>query len=54
MLGSCGDGYNIVEHECDDGNNNTGDGCDNVCAVEFGWRCYGGTPETADFCYKIS
>ena len=38
--GKCGDGLldNDCE-ECDDGNTNVGDGCDDACVVEEGWVC---------------
>jgi len=38
----CGNGVldNIVGREyCDDGNFNSGDGCDENCDVEVGWEC---------------
>lgn len=47
----CGDGLKFV-HECDDGNNNDGDGCSRDCQVEAGYTCTGGTPNSADQCYN--
>ena len=35
--------------ECDDGNQITGDGCDQYCDVEFMWTCAGKTPDTCVF-----
>ena len=35
----CGDGLNLGSVECDDGNNNDGDGCSSICNVESGYRC---------------
>ena len=26
--------------ECDDGNQNDGDGCSAECSIEVGWTCY--------------
>ena len=34
----CGNGRIDVEEECDDGNHESGDGCDN-CSIELGWDC---------------
>jgi fibro-slime domain-containing protein len=38
---SCGDGMLLAgdEEECDDGNRVNGDGCDENCKPEVGWRC---------------
>lgn len=36
----CGDGYDWGQHECDDNNNVSGDGCSLICNVEVGWQCY--------------
>lgn len=38
---SCGDGILLAgdEEECDDGNNLSGDGCDENCKPETGWAC---------------
>jgi cysteine-rich repeat protein len=37
----CGDGI-VDGHECDDGNNVSGDGCDGTsCVIEPGWTCSG-------------
>ena len=36
----CGDGLKDPEEDCDDGNNDNGDGCRFDCdAVEPGWNC---------------
>ena len=29
----------IPPETCDDGNFVSGDGCSNICQVEFGWSC---------------
>eukprot|EP00347_Sterkiella_histriomuscorum_P021781 403332787 len=51
----CGDGLNMGQLECDDGNIRGGDGCNSDCQVERGWNCYGGDTETADYCkYTIN
>eukprot|EP00826_Nyctotherus_ovalis_P047315 TRINITY_DN5429_c0_g1_i20.p1 TRINITY_DN5429_c0_g1~~TRINITY_DN5429_c0_g1_i20.p1 ORF type:complete len:529 (-),score=105.27 TRINITY_DN5429_c0_g1_i20:544-2130(-) len=36
----CGDGLNMGEYECDDGNVANGDGCSAECTVEEGFACY--------------
>mmetsp|Transcript_43281 Transcript_43281/g.31189 ORF Transcript_43281/g.31189 Transcript_43281/m.31189 type:complete len:100 (+) Transcript_43281:1905-2204(+) len=38
----CGDGKNYGVLVCDDGNNESGDGCSSQCTVEEGYYCYGG------------
>ncbi|KAL4422517.1 hypothetical protein ABPG75_008714 [Micractinium tetrahymenae] len=38
-LAACGNGVLEGLEECDDGNTNTGDGCDATCKVESGWHC---------------
>lgn len=35
----CGDGLVTGDEECDDGNNEDGDGCDQDCFEEPGWAC---------------
>jgi len=35
----CGDGVLVGTEVCDDGNLNTGDGCDNVCLIESAHYC---------------
>lgn len=51
----CGDGLNIMNStECDDGNNENGDGCSNTCKFESGWKCDGGNEKTADTCVSIT
>lgn len=49
----CGDGKNIGQAQCDDGNTKNGDGCSSDCKVEKGWRCYGGGPFKKDTCVEI-
>ena len=36
--------------DCDDGNNDDGDGCSRDCRVENGYVCRGGSPENKDNC----
>jgi len=36
----CGDGINLGQYACDDGNTNSGDGCDSNCKIEPGFTCY--------------
>lgn len=38
--GVCGDGA-IGGEGCDDGNTNSGDGCDSTCNVETNYACIG-------------
>lgn len=45
----CGDGKRYVR-ECDDGNQNPGDGCSASCTIEPGWVCRGGSPDIPDTC----
>ncbi len=33
----CGDGFNMGQYECDDGNDINFDGCNNKCEIEKGW-----------------
>lgn len=35
----CGDGQRGVSEQCDDGNQDNGDGCNEHCATEPGWSC---------------
>lgn len=35
----CGDGINMGQFECDDGNNVNGDGCSAECTIEKGFKC---------------
>ncbi len=49
----CGDGAIARGEECDDGNDQDGDGCDAACAIEPGWACYeptGGASECEETC----
>ena len=48
-LERCGDGFKF-NLECDDGNNDDGDGCSRDCRIEEGYTCQGGSPDTADSC----
>lgn len=48
----CGDGLNLGTFECDDGNLNNGDGCDQFCNVEDGFLC-NRQSEGADICIDI-
>ncbi len=41
MAAWCGDGVIDAGEECDDGNNQPNDGCDEVCLIEFGACCHG-------------
>jgi cysteine-rich repeat protein len=47
----CGDGMRLSsEIECDDGNNDDGDGCSSSCKLETGWFCNGGDSVSTDIC----
>lgn len=35
----CGDGYKLTTEECDDGDLDVFDGCDDMCKIENGWYC---------------
>lgn len=37
----CGNGVRSFPEDCDDGNNEPGDGCSENCLVEAGWNCSG-------------
>ena len=37
----CGDGITSGAEACDDGNNDSGDGCSATCHLELGWKCTG-------------
>ena len=45
----CGDGKRFIV-ECDDGNNDDGDGCSLDCKIEQGYTCTGGSPSSKDNC----
>ncbi|CAG9327428.1 unnamed protein product [Blepharisma stoltei] len=49
----CGDGRNMGQAQCDDGNNNNGDGCSSNCTVETGWSCSGGSTNSLDICKDL-
>ena len=39
-----------MNEECDDRNDNDGDGCSSVCSIEYGYICNEGTSNTTDIC----
>jgi cysteine-rich repeat protein len=49
----CGSGRRLGQEECDDGNLVPGDGCDEFCLIEPGWRCSGGSRYSADQCEAL-
>ena len=49
----CGDGLNMGEHECDDGNDVDGDGCSKECKIEEGFVCRGGNSTNMDSCLDV-
>ncbi|CAI2371646.1 unnamed protein product [Moneuplotes crassus] len=44
----CGDGLSSPSEACDDGDNDSGDGCSNTCTVESGYQCYGIDNQTCE------
>ncbi|KRX02171.1 Insulin-like growth factor binding protein, N-terminal [Pseudocohnilembus persalinus] len=47
----CGDGIRVdPQTECDDGNSINGDGCSNLCKIESGYKCLGGSTSSPDVC----
>ena len=48
--GHCGDGTMQRSEECDDGNTESGDGCNRICQVEANWIC----PEEGKPCKSLS
>ena len=48
----CGDGKNMHMLPCDDGNTNSGDGCDSNCQIEEFFECTGGNEYQPDKCRK--
>ena len=48
----CGDGINLGLVQCDDGNVNNGDGCNQYCLVEYGYTCSLDTAKK-DICKEI-
>ena len=56
----CGDGFVTSDEVCDDGDTDSGDGCDASCNAESGWFCahetvcsYGACANRHVFCYPI-
>ena len=49
----CGDGKNLGQYACDDGNNMDGDGCSSGCQVEDGFACKTIDRSRPDICYDI-
>lgn len=46
----CGDGVVSGNEACDDGNTDSGDGCDSSCQIETGWAC----PDAGEACEAAS
>jgi cysteine-rich repeat protein len=46
----CGDGLDLLQWGCDDGNTVDGDGCDSWCVMEDYADCVGGSATAADTC----
>eukprot|EP00826_Nyctotherus_ovalis_P037999 TRINITY_DN3520_c0_g1_i10.p1 TRINITY_DN3520_c0_g1~~TRINITY_DN3520_c0_g1_i10.p1 ORF type:complete len:539 (+),score=102.67 TRINITY_DN3520_c0_g1_i10:155-1771(+) len=49
----CGDGINLRQYECDDGNLDDGDGCSSECRVEEGYVCES-REGSADTCTDVT
>lgn len=50
----CGDGITVfTTYDCDDGDNDSGDGCSDICGLEDGWTCQGGDTTNPDACNEI-
>jgi cysteine-rich repeat protein len=51
---TCGDGINRWSYPdaCDDGNYESGDGCDEYCVIEDHWGCDTNTYDVVDECYE--
>lgn len=49
----CGDGIDMGNYECDDGNNVDGDGCSSACIIEPGWTCVSASPTDPHICTEI-
>lgn len=52
-LEQIGDGMNFGMQQCDDKNNNDGDGCSRLGIVEKDYKCSGGYPYSKDNCTHI-
>lgn len=48
----CGDGKNLGQYQCDDGNKINGDGCSSTCFIEYGYKCTHGA-DLLDVCVNI-
>jgi cysteine-rich repeat protein len=46
----CGDGIRAASEACDDGNEDSEDGCSSACVPEPGFTCDGGSDSTPDIC----
>ena len=49
-----GDSLRMPTESCDDGNTSNNDGCSNLCAIESGYTCSGGSTTSKDTCVKCS
>jgi len=53
IVETCGDGKKMGQLQCDDGNRDDGDGCDQNCQVEPGYSCAGGNDTAPDKCRNV-
>ena len=49
----CGDGKNLGNYDCDDGNVAANDGCSSLCYYEAGFSCTSGSSTTVSVCTEI-
>lgn len=52
-LAVCGDGLVFSSEECDDGNNDNGDGCSSICQLETNYRCQSNSTKNPSLCQYI-
>lgn len=52
-LNKCGNGLSDPTEQCDDKNNNNGDGCSSTCQTEPGYTCTTAQPNYPSICTRI-
>ena len=50
----CGNGILEGGEQCDDGNQENGDGCNDLCQIESGYSCCGSECQTCDQVLKTA
>ncbi len=49
----CGNGFLFLQEQCDDGNNQDGDGCSSLCEIETHYECVNSNSGSLSVCsYK--